>query len=72
MPKKRSGQKKRGRPPKSKTAKAVKRRGRKNPVREALLRYNSIQFNGFFNGFDWDTLERMEAEIKKIKKERNL
>ena len=61
--------KRRGRPRKA-AAKKLKRRGRKNPVREILLTYNSIQFNAFFNGFDWETLERMEKEIKQIKKER--
>ena len=63
---------KRGRPSKAESNKQLKRRGRKNPVREVLQNYNSIQFNAFFNGFDWETLERMEKEIKKIKKQREL
>ena len=69
QPEKAAKSTRRGRPPK-KAAKKLKRRGRKNPIREVLQTYNSIQFNAFFNGFDWETLERMEKEIKQIKKER--
>ena len=67
-----SSKKRRGRPPKPKTAKTLKRRGRKNPIRETLLSYNSIQFNAFFQGFDWETLDLIEAQIKNVKKERGL